>query len=552
MNVFSDHRRAFRTREHAGRRWLFVPYDQLSHEVGPLSRLSPNEVGIVLVENVAKARRRPYHKQKLALVLTNLRHFAAEQHARGVAVEYVFTDRGYAEALERAAEKLGPLECMEPAERELRAELAPLVREGLVTFLPHEGWLTSRDTFVRSQSTKAPWRMDAFYRAARLESGLLVERGKPAGGKWSFDAENRRPWRGDPPAPPPPTFEVDAITAEVGELVRTAFASHPGDLDLASIPASSADHESLWARAKASCLDEFGPFEDAMSVKSRTLFHSLVSASLNLGRLSAKRLVNEAAEHPSASLASREGFVRQILGWREFVRHVHRETDGFRVGQRGEAVPSATQPGDGGYSKYRAWTRAPGGDGGASPSSLGAARNLPAAFWGEPSGLACLDRVVSDVWATGYSHHITRLMVLSNLATLLDLSPREVTDWFWVAYTDAYDWVVEPNVLGMGTYAAGEVMTTKPYVSGAAYIDKMGDYCKGCAFDPKKTCPITRLYWAFLARNGPALATNHRLAVPLAALSKRSTEHRARDTATFEVVSKTLAEGRVLRPSELP
>lgn len=552
MSGFSEHVRTFRTRARGGRTWIFVPYDQLSDETGPLASLRPEEAGIVLVENRAKAGRRPYHRQKLALVLTNLRHFAVEQHARGVAVEYVFTDRGYAHALEGVATRLGPLVCMEPAERELRVELEPLVRDGHLHLVPHEGWLTSRETFVRSQPGVPPWRMDAFYRAARIESGVLVERGKPAGGKWSFDAENRRPWRGDPPAPSPPVFEVDAITREVGELVETVFVSHPGTLDLASLPASRSDHEALWERAKHECLDAFGPFEDAMSTRSSTLFHSLVSASLNLGRLSARKVVAEAASHPTASLASREGFVRQVLGWREFVRHVHRETDGFRKDAQGRAVPALQAPGDAGFAEYGGWSRAADGDGGACPSALGAKRKLPVAFWGEPSGLACLDHVVRDVWATGYGHHITRLMVLSNLATLLDLSPREVADWFWVAYVDAYDWVVEPNVLGMGTFSAGDLMTTKPYVSGAAYIDKMGDYCKGCAFDPKKTCPITWLYWAFLARNEPALGTNHRLAVPLAALSKRSLENRARDRETFEAVSAFLAEGRVLSPSDVP
>jgi deoxyribodipyrimidine photolyase-related protein len=212
-------------------------------------------------------------------------------------------------------------------------------------------------------------------------------------------------------------------------------------------------------------------------------------------------------------LASREGFIRQVLGWREFVRHVHEVTDGFR------AVP---------------------------PGPLQAARPLPPAFWGTRSGLACLDHVVADVWREGWSHHITRLMVLSNLATLLDVSPRELTDWFWVAYVDAFDWVVEPNVLGMGTYAVGGVMTTKPYVSGAAYIDRMSDYCRHCAFDPKRTCPVTRLYWAFLARHESALAGNVRMAMPLRSLGRRRAAERADDRRTVEHVFDTLSRGRAL------
>ena len=186
---------------------------------------------------------------------------------------------------------------------------------------------------------------------------------------------------------------------------------------------------------------------------------------------------------------------------------------------------------------------------GASGSvGIGAARPLPPAFWGKPSGLACLDRVVEGVWEDGTSHHITRLMVLSNIATLLDVSPRELTDWFWAAYIDAYDWVVEPNVLGMGTFAAGDLMTTKPYVAGSAYIDRMSDYCDGCRFDPKTTCPLTPLYWAFLGRHREALAGVDRMKLPVASERKRTASLRASDAAGFERVAGALARGEELEP----
>ncbi|NIT96742.1 MAG: deoxyribodipyrimidine photolyase, partial [Actinobacteria bacterium] len=195
-----------------------------------------------------------------------------------------------------------------------------------------------------------------------------------------------------------------------------------------------------------------------MSTRSTGLFHTRISSLLNLHRLHPGRVVREVAEL-DVPLASREGFIRQVLGWREFVRHVHVATDGLRR-IPDQAVESRAAPGDAGYERWagQPWAgSAPGGiDGGAAPSLLGADGPLPPAFWGTPSGLHCLDSVVSDVWREGWSHHITRLMVLSNLATLLDVEPRELADWFWVAYTDAYDWVVEPNVLGMGTFAAGD------------------------------------------------------------------------------------------------
>lgn len=517
-----------RALEPSGRRWVFVPYDQLSDRIGPLSQSPARELGVVLVESPAKAARRPYHKQKLALVLANLRHFALEQASRGVYVRHLVSPAGYAEALGPLAAELGGLRCMRPAERELRAELAELVRGGSLEILPHEGWLTSRDQFERA-CRAPPYRMDAFYRLVRRESGVLMERGKPVGGKWSFDSENREPYRGTPEAPSPPRFEADAITLEVRDLVEAHYAKHPGTLDLSALPATLDDARRMRDFAKTRCLPHFGPFEDAMSTRSTGLFHTRLSALINLHRVLPREAIDDAlgAELP---LASKEGFLRQILGWREFVRHVHEASDGFR------AIPGAPR-----VARGRE----------AAPNALDASEPLPPAYWGgAPSGLHCLDTVVSDVWREGYSHHITRLMILSNLATLLGVSPRELTDWFWAAYTDAYDWVVEPNVLGMGTYAAGPLMTTKPYVSGAAYIAKMSDYCKGCRFDPKKNCPVTPMYWAFLERNEPRLRDNARLMVPLAAMRKRSAEAKARDRELLVTSRARLAAGLASTPAD--
>lgn len=500
------------------RRWLFVPYDQLHGDLGPLGCEPPGELGIVLVESRAKAARRPYHKQKLALVLANLRHFALEQQARGVAVRHVATAGGYAEALAPLVAELGPLRVMRPAERELRAELAPLVAAGALVEIPHEGWLTTAADFAAVPGP--PWRMDAFYRQVRRRTGVLMHRGKPIGGRFSFDVENRHRWRGEPSPPAEPTFAVDAITREVCDLVAREFAAHPGALRPEHLPATGADAEGALHHALVHCLPHFGPFEDAMSTRSSGLFHTRLSPLLNLHRLLPSRVLAAvlAADLP---LASQEGFVRQLLGWREFVRHVHEATDGLRhVG--GTALANDT---------------------------LHADRDLPPVFWGgAPSGLQCLDHVVADVWREGWSHHITRLMVLGNLATLLGISPRQLTDWFWVAYVDAFDWVVEPNVLAMATYAVGDLMTTKPYVAGAAYLGRMGDYCGGCAFDPRTTCPITRLYWAFLARHAERLAGNQRLAMPLRSVARRAPAERARDARVAALVQAALARGERLDP----
>jgi len=477
----------------------------------------------VLVDRPWKAGRRPNHKQKLLSILANQRHFALEQAARGVAVRYEVADGPYAGTLRRVADDVGPLVAMRPAERELREDLAALVADGRLEIVPHEGWLTTAGQFEASQKGDPPWRMDAFYRHVRQESGILMEDGRPAGGRFSFDGDNREPWPGEPPAARPPRFAPDEVTLEVRDLVERRYDRHPGRLDAGAVAATADDARALWDWARRDCLPRFGPYEDAMSAKSTTLFHTRVSALLHLHRLLPRDVVDDALGL-DIPLPSKEGFVRQVLGWREFVRHVHERTDGFR---------------DAGVGLER---------GGA----LRAEAPLPAAYWGRRSGLRCLDTVVASVWDEGYSHHIPRLMVLANLATLLDVSPRELTDWFWIAYVDAFDWVVEPNVLGMGTFALGPLFTTKPYVSGAAYIDRMSDYCADCPFDPKRDCPITAMYWAFLARNADRLSDNPRMRLPLASLRKRSGSRRERDRSVFEAVREALGRGDPIAPPDLP
>jgi len=555
MGAFKDQLEKAQPRKQGKRRWLYVPYDQLSSSIGPLSREPAGDLGIVLVESPWKAARRPYHQQKLALVLAAGRHFALEQARRGVAVRHLIARGSYAEALAPLVRELGPLRVMRPAERELRADLAGLFQTEALLELPHEGFLTTRDQF-NGACPRPPFRMDAFYRRVRKDSGILMEGGKYAGGKVSHDAENRKAWSGTPPAPALPRFALDPIKKEVLGLIGKHYAHHPGTLSPHFLPATLAEAEALWQWALTECLRDFGPFEDAMSTRSASLFHTRVSGLLNLHRLLPARLVADVAalEIP---LPSKEGFIRQILGWREYVHHVHEATDGFR--QLPKATETVRTPGDGGYRNWAgkafvsgpstsARTSSGGPDGGARPSALGAAQPVPPAYWGKPSGLHCLDTVVKEVWQDAYSHHITRLMILGNLAMLLELSPRDLTDWFWVAYLDAYDWVVEPNVLGMGTWGIGELMVTKPYISGAAYIDRMSDYCAGCKFDPKKDCPITPMYWAFLARHDAKLAGNQRLKLPLAAARKRSPAQREADRATFERVSQALQRGQELEP----
>ena len=531
--------------------WILVLPDQLNLLLGPVSRADRHRSGIVLVESGEWLSRRPYHRQRLAWILLSQRAFAIEASDSGFDVRVIRGDLPMVDLLRGVLAETGPLVAMEPAEREMRAEFAPLVSEGSLRFEPHDGFMTSAADLDAARTSEG-WRMDRFYQHVRKRTGVLMERGKPLGGKYSFDADNRKRWDGSPPAPTPPAFPGSLLREEVEREISQRFASHPGTLEISSIPVTAAEIERMWQWAQRSCLPHFGPYEDAMSRKSRGVFHTRLSPLMNLHRILPGRVVADALAL-DLPLASKEGFVRQILGWREFVYQVHRATDGFRAtaGAGEEPLPV---PGDGGFARWTGkpwkprWASPAGIDGGARPNRLGADLGLPPAWWGKPSGLACLDHVVGDVWEEGWSHHITRLMVLANLATLLGVSPRELCDWFWIAYVDAWDWVVEPNVLAMGTYGF-DGMTTKPYVSGSAYLEKMGDSCGGCAFTPGRDCPIGPLYWAFLSRNDAALCDNPRMKLALASARGRSAEAKASEMARFVAVRDVLIRGRPLVPN---
>jgi deoxyribodipyrimidine photolyase-related protein len=415
------------------RRWLYIPYDQLSDRIGPLSREEPASLGIILIENRLKASRRPYHKQKLALIVANMRHFALEQADRGVAVAYLNIDAPYRSALQPVAEKSGTIRVMEPAEYELRRDLAPLVDKGLIEIIPHEGWLTSKEQFLASQKPHPPWRMDKFYRHIRQETGILMDGGRPFGGKYSHDADNRQPWSGEPPAAEPPDFPVDPIKKEVGDLINGSFDHHPGTLDLDKLPATEVDAKSLWDWASRQCLQNFGPYEDAMSVKSTTLFHSRISSLLNIHRLQPADVLADVLKM-DLPLASKEGFVRQVIGWRDLcttsiiLRMASAAFPENRFRFKKNRVMRVTDHGTikhgrpGSSRKISTEVSIPGDSAVFTP--------LPVAFWGKNSGLYCLDHVVKSVWQEAYSHHITRLMILANIATLLEVSPRDLRKFF--------------------------------------------------------------------------------------------------------------------------
>ena len=528
----------------SGRRWIYVPYDRYTDRTGPLSEQPPEQSGIVIVESTAKALRRPYHKKKLVVLISNMRHFALEQAARGVKLIYEFSSESHGSALLelQQRQKLPPLVVMTPAERELRLDLAQAEKRGLqLDYVEDTTWASRTADFTAVYGTYADGKsyvMDRFYRRMRQQTGVLMQNAKPVGGRFSFDADNRNPYRGEVPVPRFPEFPPDEITEEVIAFVEETYAHHFGTTEGFNLPCTQAEADAFWKFFLEHALPHFGRFEDAMRDDEAQLFHSKTSVLLNLGRLLALDLIRDvaaAADQGTVSLASAEGFIRQLLGWREFMRHLHEQTDGYRllaghVPQEKRRVVQEVSPD---RTKEAAEAYASGDThdpyAGATPSALRAALPLPAVYWGVKSGMHCMDTIVEQVLREGWSHHITRLMVLSNLATLCGFSPRELTDWFWFAYVDAYDWVVEPNVLGMATYADGGLTATKPYVSGAAYINRMSNFCGHCRYDPKKTvtedaCPFTALYWTFLERNEERLGGNFRMQMPYTTLRRKKPE----------------------------
>jgi deoxyribodipyrimidine photolyase-related protein len=528
----------------AHRRWIYVPYDRLTDSVGPLTEQPAADTGIVMVESTAKALRRPYHKKKLVVLVSNMRHFAMEQQARGVSVLYHFSALSHGQALTelQRIQHLPILTCMVPAERELRLDLQAAQGCGLsLNLVQDTTWASTTQDFTEVYGPYQPGKsyvMDRFYRRMRQKTGILMQGAKPFGGLYSFDAENRKAFRNQVEVPTLPTYLPDRVTEEVITLVESIYSHHFGMTHNFDLPCTKRDCEEFWRFFMDHCLEHFGPFEDAMRDDHLHLFHSKSSVLLNLGRLLPLDLIRDVAERAvtgAAPLASCEGFIRQLLGWREFMRHIHEQTDGYRVlrnvvDQEEHPRPQQKSP-DQTVAAADAYNALGKSDpyAGARPSALHASLPLPAVYWGVKSGLHCMDSVVAQVIEEGWSHHITRLMVLSNLATLCGFSPRELTDWFWFAYIDAYDWVVEPNVLGMATYADGGVTATKPYISGAAYINRMSNFCGHCEYDPKKSvgpgsCPFTSLYWTFLERNESILAGNFRMAQPLNSLRRKSSE----------------------------
>jgi deoxyribodipyrimidine photolyase-related protein len=477
-----------------------------------------------MAEVAAESTHVPSHKARSALFLAAMRHFRDELRGRGLRVEYrelaAHAEHTLGQALEADLARLRPerVVMVPPGERRLATEIDAAVQAAAVP-------LETRDDahFFITPSQFEDWargrkelRLEYFYRWMRRRTGLLMDGDQPAGGRWNFDAENRASFGAEGPGwlPAPIAFPPDATTRAVLELVKRQFPSNPGRLDAFDWPVTREQALAALEDFIAHRLPFFGRWQDAMWRGEPWLYHSRLSAALNLKLLSpheACAAAERAWREGHAPLEAVEGFVRQVLGWREYVRGIYwRE------------MPA--------YLEHNA---------------LEAANSLPAFYWSGETDLACLRETIGQTLALGYAHHIQRLMVTGLFALLWGVRPREVHEWYLAIYVDAVEWVELPNTLGMSQYADGGLLASKPYVATGRYLARMGNYCDGCRYRPERAhgadaCPFTTLYWDFLARHRERFARHPRLALQVRNLDRLSAAERGAIAARAAELRLTL------------
>jgi deoxyribodipyrimidine photolyase-related protein len=433
-----------------------------------------------------------------------MRHFAQELQGEGYRVVYYPAQGSAIEAFRKFAEKHCPEQVwiMETAEFGRAGRIAELVRAMAiqVEVLPNSMFITPKEDFSQWAEKRKSLVMEYFYREVRMQTGLLMEGMDPIGGKWNYDTENRS----KPPAghsfPLIPSYPPDMETQAVIALVEAKFQDNFGLTADFSWPVTRSDAMDFVENFIENRLDLFGPYQDAMVQGEETLYHSLLSPMLNIGLLEPLelcRLADAAYQQGKIRINSAEAFIRQILGWREFIHHTYH----------------LQMPG---YLKQ---------------NYFGVDRPLPDFYWTAATDMLCVSEAVKALQKRGINHHIQRLMVTGNLALIAGFDPTEVNEWYWTAYMDAYEWVVSPNVLGMTLFADGGMIASKPYAASANYINKMSDYCTSCRYKPKgildqDACPFNALYWNFLDRNEALLTKNPRMNLMLSLLGRKSREER--------------------------
>ncbi|MCS7249232.1 MAG: cryptochrome/photolyase family protein [Anaerolineales bacterium] len=487
----------------------FVLGDQLNRQISSLRDLDPATDVVLMVEVVEENTYVRHHKQKIALVLSAMRHFAEELRAEQINVDYVYLDsegnRGsFSGELQRAVERHWPdrIVVAEPGEWRVWQKMQQWSSQfGVpVEIRANDHFLTDREAFARWANGRKNLRMEFFYRNLRRKTGWLMDGDQPVGGQWNYDLQNRKPLPKGLSIPQPMRFAPDSITREVIRLVGRHFGDHFGDLSGFGWAVNRSQALLALQDFIQNRLPNFGKYQDAMSSASDVLFHSTLSPYLNLGLLTPNevcRAALRAYESGEAALASVEGFLRQILGWREYVRGVY-------------------------------WTFMPDY---ARSNFFAAQRPLPAFYWTGETEMNCLRHAIRVTQRNAYAHHIQRLMLTGNFALLAGVAPALVEEWYLVVYADAFDWVELPNTHGMALFADGGLMASKPYLASGAYINRMSDYCHTCAFDVKqklgeKACPFNYLYWNFLLQHQRRLCNNPRMTTAYQVLRKMPEEQK--------------------------
>ncbi|BDW99867.1 cryptochrome/photolyase family protein [Maricaulis maris] len=473
---------------------VLVLGDQLSPHLPSLRQTSPGDADILMVEAISETEYVWHHRKKIALIFSAMRHFAAELEAQGRRVIYHRLDQDepctdFADGVARAL-KAGAYERLivtEPGEWRLKQAFETWQdRFNLpVTLIEDDRFLCSHERFERWAEGRKQFRMEYFYREMRRETGLLMEGDKPAGGQWNYDAENRKPAAGNLFMPRPFRVEPDAITRDVLDLVANRFADGFGDIEPFHFAVTAAQAEDALDHFIEHALADFGTYQDAMLKGEAFLYHSLLSAYMNIGLLDPLevcRRVEAAWQAGDVPLNSAEGYIRQIIGWREYVRGIywHEGPDYVRR------------------------------------NALGASRPLPDFYWTGKTDMACLADAIGQTRREAYAHHIQRLMVTGTFALIAGIDPHALHEWYLAVYIDAFEWVEAPNTVGMSQFADGGLLGSKPYAASGAYIDRMSDYCGDCRYKVKDktgpdSCPFNSLYWDFLDRNAETLRGNPRL-----------------------------------------
>ena len=504
---------------------IWILEDQLSPEL-PSLRQAPAEAPVLLIESRRAMRMLPYHRKRLVFLVSAMRHFAEELRRVGRDVRhYPLRERGYLDSLGAIRDHIrrtGSREfwIVRPSEHHTQSWIDTLPQQlGIsIRWFDNTLFLTNRDEF-RAWATKvrSPL-METFYRRMRQTHGVLMDDDKPIGGTWNLDKLNRKPLPARLDVPPMPSFTPDATTRQVMRDIDRDFPDHYGSTSGFDLPVSRDDARHAFNDFLEHRLPLFGDYEDAMSSRHPLLFHSLLSPVINAGLLdpmSCIRATEERFRAGKTPLNSAEGFIRQLLGWREYVYGIY-----------WSFMP-----------EYR------------ERNAHRAERELPTFFWDGRTEMNCLKHAVGGVVERGYAHHIQRLMVIGNFATLAGLSPQAVNDWFLAMFVDSHDWVVTPNVIGMATNADGGTMATKPYVSSGAYIDRMSDYCANCRFSVEArtgehACPFNHLYWSFLHRHRKALGRNVRMSMMLRNLDRIDPAEMKAMLRQSERLLQTLTTGR--------